>query len=532
MDTILVQNQVRQNAKDLQDFYKELNQWGEAIKKKDEFEKGKPQRRQVSTSQLISNEKKFNDEVEQLSSPSTSNSHQKIFKDPTIKKHKRIKGSDYAAWDKFDADAYCAKLDKIERGEELSDPETDEEEEVNERLLQLGDVHKEKGNSYVKQGNWDEGIRCYTEAIDCYAYNAIYYANRALCYLKKRQYKLAETDCTVALQIDKMYVKAYLRRAAAREGLKLFEDAGKDLLKVFEFEPYNTEAQLILKRVETALGVKITKDTLKKDVEKKKSILTEVIERKEPQKVLNKETKHEKMDVTENKVTVENVFAYGPGGNNVKHIEAVRKTPMTRSKRSLKRVRIENVNLKSEQTLLFKEQVLKSTNKDMEPITTPPVLSSNHNLLDFKIEKESEILKDLTLKDSPVKDTKLNAIELPTTSLQFYQIWNSFSDSTEKYKFLKKIDPLWLRDIFKYNMECAVFGEILEVLNDHFVPNNENYYEYLMGLTKVNRFSALVMFMTSKDTQSLHSLVEAMEKNNKYTKDDVLYVKTAYELKN
>lgn len=65
-----------------------------------------------------------------------------------------------------------------------------------------------------------------------------------------RRWKEAESDCTTALQLDKTYVKAYQRRAAAREKLDQFLEAKADLEKVLEYEPKNKESKLALDKLQ------------------------------------------------------------------------------------------------------------------------------------------------------------------------------------------------------------------------------------------------------------------------------------------
>lgn len=59
----------------------------------------------------------------------------------------------------------------------------------------------------------------------------------------------AEADCTVAVQLDDCYVKAYHRRATARIDLKQYKEAAEDIKRVLQFEPTNKEAQSMLTRV-------------------------------------------------------------------------------------------------------------------------------------------------------------------------------------------------------------------------------------------------------------------------------------------
>lgn len=43
---------------------------------------------------------------------------------------------------------------------------------------------KDRGNTYVKQTDYDKAIEAYTEAIGVYPNDPVYFINRALCYLK------------------------------------------------------------------------------------------------------------------------------------------------------------------------------------------------------------------------------------------------------------------------------------------------------------------------------------------------------------
>lgn len=73
------------------------------------------------------------------------------------------------------------------------------------------------------------------------------------------RWKEAESDCTTALQLDKTYVKAYQRRAAAREKLGQFAEAKMDLEKVLEQEPKNKESKATLDRIQELLNRKSIK---------------------------------------------------------------------------------------------------------------------------------------------------------------------------------------------------------------------------------------------------------------------------------
>lgn len=71
--------------------------------------------------------------------------------------------------------------------------------------------YKEEGNSYFKQGQYDEAIFSYTEAIKIDPKNKVYYSNRAAAYAMMNMDENGIDDCLNALKIDKSYVKAHIR---------------------------------------------------------------------------------------------------------------------------------------------------------------------------------------------------------------------------------------------------------------------------------------------------------------------------------
>lgn len=79
---------------------------------------------------------------------------------------------------------------------------------------------------------------------------SIFIIKNVLCY----SFEEAEVDCTLSLKLDNTYVKAYQRRAAAREGLNKLEHAQFDLTKVLELEPKNKESKEALEQLKRKLG--------------------------------------------------------------------------------------------------------------------------------------------------------------------------------------------------------------------------------------------------------------------------------------
>ena len=95
---------------------------------------------------------------------------------------------------------------------------------------------KEKGNAHFKKGAYGAARDCYSRSLEL-APTAIAFANRAMAALKEGLLAEAEADCTRALELDPMYLKAYQRRGAARKGLGRPLPAAQDYEEALRLEP-------------------------------------------------------------------------------------------------------------------------------------------------------------------------------------------------------------------------------------------------------------------------------------------------------
>ncbi|MCO5599228.1 hypothetical protein L7F22_053328 [Adiantum nelumboides] len=110
------------------------------------------------------------------------------------------------------------------------------------RRPDAAEAAKEKGNASFKKKDYKGAVRNYSEAIRWDEENATYYSNRAAAYLALYNFHQAEADCCKALDLDKKNVKAFLRRATARELLGCYKEADEDFRQALLFEPTNKTA--------------------------------------------------------------------------------------------------------------------------------------------------------------------------------------------------------------------------------------------------------------------------------------------------
>ncbi|KFQ40332.1 RNA polymerase II-associated protein 3 [Mesitornis unicolor] len=242
-----LQLQMKQNAEELQDFMRELENWEKDIKEVDsELRKrsGVPEENLPPIRNKALKKKK--------------RSKSKVPSKITTEENKKnkIKSYDYEAWGKLDVDKILEELDKEDSTHDSVSPESDSEEDGIRIDAKKALAEKEKGNNYFKQGNFDEAIKCYTRGMHYDPYNPVLPTNRASTFYRMKKFSVAESDCNLALALDKNYTKAYARRGAARFALKNLQGAKEDYEKVLELDANNFEAKNELKKIDQALSSK------------------------------------------------------------------------------------------------------------------------------------------------------------------------------------------------------------------------------------------------------------------------------------
>lgn len=546
--SILMQKQVKDNAEDLQKEFLDMKNWEEQMRCKDE-QLRKEKSGQITLPPIRSKHKN------KIKNASTK-------KDQGDTKSKRIKSHDYSAWEKFDVDKECRKIDNNEQSDDSEDDHMSKEEL--EKAHQEATKHKSEGNILVQQQKWSEAVGCYTEAIKLFPYDAVFYANRALCQLKLDNFYSAESDCSTAVQLDESYVKAYHRRATARMNLKQYKEAKHDLEKVLKLEPSNKEAKLLLNQIESKIkcsetstiakeGTKMStiekKDTKKTTIEKKISektwnnaasnvqttktkniINTKNMEKsKDNKSVVNikDSTENEKDNVTDTNVKRDpRIPDWLPEKDEVIVIEPIEKPPHLRSKKSLTKIPIQEVEFGIEQYKYTNDKT--AYNKD-DPIET----KEPHKDPVQKVEPHN-IAKDNTntyIKVSePLEDISSIIPPIPKTAVQFLMNWKRNSSSEFRYKYLKQLSEGSLPKIFQDSMESDIFSQIIEVLGKEFIGRKNQIFYYLNDLSRVKRFRALIMFTSNSDKENLKMLFEYCKTVENVPEDEISALQDKYEM--
>ncbi|OXU22425.1 hypothetical protein TSAR_000636 [Trichomalopsis sarcophagae] len=138
----------------------------------------------------------------------------------------------------------------------LKDRDLELREEQRQELKIQSEHLKSKGNSLFREGEYVNATSTYTEGLRTCPLiyekdRAILFANRAAAKAKFMPDKIsAISDCTKAIELDPVYVKAYLRRAHFYEEADKLDEALADYKKVLTFDPAHTESICAIKKLE------------------------------------------------------------------------------------------------------------------------------------------------------------------------------------------------------------------------------------------------------------------------------------------
>ncbi|KAK3584877.1 hypothetical protein CHS0354_023462 [Potamilus streckersoni] len=541
-----LRRQLQENQCEFSEFLKDMDQWENEIKEKEQQLRNKESRDDANLPPVRNSlEKKKKKKIRKESN------------NPVTNKTKRISSYDYTAWDKFDVDKECAKVEDKEDSSS-SDYETDEEWEL-ERKKQQALMEKDKGNDYFNKQDYINAVECYTKGMDLDPTNPVLPANRAMALLKQEKFAAAEIDCTTVLSLDPLYIKAFLRRATARIGLKKLVEAKQDCERVLQLEPQNKKA--------------------KQDLE-----------------IIDKELCKACFVVqTEQGVT---------GETGV--VKPISKRPDERSNKPLRRIQIEEIGMDEDEERkasicrvkegqsAVKKKISECDEKMFEHfyIDSPgdiasamghvqPERNSNQNFITIKntseeltsvisSQKESSSLDNSRMQDADISDAKSGIsverldlgshpkvpsvekdqskvsmsspvispttspreLPIPQTSYQFQADFKVLKNNAEAfYRYFRQIPPKNYTSLFGQSLDSDILTNILGIFKNYFISGKEDLYEQMKCLTEVKRFSMTVMFLSKQEKEVVKDLFLYLRGHGEHSSADIDSLSAKYMLR-
>lgn len=285
--SMMTQMQIRNNAKDLQELWADLNEWEDEMKAKDKkLIDGEDAGGSTGFFDLLDDDgdllMDINPEVmqgEELKEHATKVSRKFVEEnqEALAAKEQRIKPKtyqEYNKWDKFNVDEQLKIFDEKERKEKQErekkaalDSRRKEAEKRRKKKdkKELALDLKEEGNDAFKKGDFQEALDCYTLSLAENALSFQTFCNRAMVLLKLDRAADAEADGDKAIKLNPKFTKAYMRRGAAREAQGKLKEALEDYEHAKVLEPANKETRKMIRHVKNALGMEVEEEVEKID---------------------------------------------------------------------------------------------------------------------------------------------------------------------------------------------------------------------------------------------------------------------------
>jgi len=348
---------------------------------------------------------------------------------------------------------------------------------------------------FFKNDCIDEAINCYTRAMDLDPTDVVYPANRAMCLIKQEKYAAAEMDCTLAIQLDKNYIKAYHRRGTARVKLQKYEDALKDFESVLKLEPNNKIAQEELNKVNRLIESKSLVFPINKTADQRST-------------------------------------------KPLKRIEIIE---INDDRDEKARANMEEINskikLNTKEEKLFEVATKDSATKAKAPIITEIKSVSEPESVKEEGVKDEEIIKP---KVAPKIELEIKRIEpkvvtippVPANGYQFRKDWQLLGNNIDALTdYLKQIDPSLYGKIFLNGLESDMLSKII-IAYKNLIKNDKdfNLVPYLKCLTEVKRFQTQIMFLSSNDKNNIVELMELVKIIPNIDSNDIDHLNKAFEL--
>ncbi len=123
----------------------------------------------------------------------------------------------------------------------------------------------------------------------------------------------------------------------------------------------------------------------------------------------------------------------------------------------------------------------------------------------LQLQVEKEIIDGLARTDIEELPPK------PHNFVQFFAAWKKLLQRDKRARYLDQLGSQDYAQVFKHSLEPQVFSEILDSLLVLGDKGTGSVNRHLLGLSRVPRVAALVIFAGQKETAALQKLVATAE---------------------
>ncbi|KAG0704776.1 hypothetical protein DFH29DRAFT_1034785, partial [Suillus ampliporus] len=379
-----------------------------------------------------------------------------------------------------------------------------------------------QGNAAFKSGDYPAAIGHYTSAILADANDPTFPLNRAAAYLKLGKNEDAERDCTTVLKLSPHNVKALFRRGQARTALGYLDRARAG--EASELEPSNQSLKQELLEVDKLIRQQqqkptfdlqstsrpITIPSVAAPATRRRRVPIEIVENGSTRALHCRDAELAPEDVEKQ--------PKDPGDNGFLHPVSSRVLPRS-DEPSSSSVKPDQSTAQSipKPTTSTRTQTFKDA-KQLRDTAKPSRVgggifrpSGNHTL--FARDKEVPGVTPATT--SPPATVNGTVPKAAMTLFNFTKMWESHVKDEDRWNILSGIPPVSLPKMFQASLEPILLSSMLQhferVIGQQIAAPGD-VREYLVSLSKVQRFGTIILFMDKDEKKLLNRLWETCGK--------------------
>ncbi|KAG1797849.1 uncharacterized protein HD556DRAFT_1355429 [Suillus plorans] len=381
-------------------------------------------------------------------------------------------------------------------------------------------IAKDQGNAAFKTGDYPAAIGHYTSAILANADDPTFPLNRAAAYLKLGKNEDAERDCTTVLKLSPNNVKALFRRGQARMALGCLDQARADFVGASELEPSNQSVKQELSEVEKSIQQQKQKHdsaNTPRPITVPSGATSAIKRRRVPIEIVEEASRVSHHHGAEIAVEDAEEQLQGLGDHGLLQPISSRALPRSNEPSSS--------SIKPDQSTMspLPKQITSANTesfkdaKQLRDTAKPSRIgggvfrpSGNHTVFarDDKLSGAAPVTTSLPALVNTVS-------QAPMTLFNFTKMWESRMKDEDRWNILSRIPPLSLPKMFQASLEPVLLSSILQ----HFarvidlqIAAPSDVREYLVSLSKVQRFGTIMLFMNKKEKILLKGLWETCGK--------------------
>ena len=500
---ILLQRQIMDNSRNINDYYKDFESWVEDMNKKDNkllnIKSQEPEKEVI-----------FNEEAE------IELKKEKIRKARELAKQNKLKRDGNSIKDYYD------NWDKVNEDDELIDVESkismnttsnediiknlynekqksNAEKNVNISIKSNRNINRNKVNNnkitdeiteriekLKKESNINYLIENYNKSIELYTYaiellpklnkNNVeenkkmtinLYNNRGNCQIKMKNYKVGIKDFSKVLNIDENNLKGLYRRGICYLNTDKYNLAFDDLMKAYEIAKEGNEKNEIKKELNNVIS-------------KINSAITKV-KKKMTNFIFNENVEFTKIKINDL-----------PSAKILKDSDNLISVQNKENNSN----KIKNKNRAEEEKNNENDKNIKNEQKEGGYIQTQ------------KKFKEKKILKKEEIKQF-IYDTQMDNISASSFKYAFKNFGN---DLNAKKEYLLKINPSNLPKIFKTDLDKDSLLDMFRCFN--LFENEYQAIEYIKNIIKIPRIKLIIQLISKKNKNIIFDVLENLEKGD------------------